>query len=115
MPTLLCVAYIAPIVLNTYSLSILFSFDFVFLFSVSLSFCVCVCAYFSCMIVSFFVSMPIEVTACFSLDEFVKLLLIVGWGWGRERERETETERERERERERESCLLYTSDAADDC
>ena len=24
-------------------------------------------------------------------------------------------ERERERERERESCLLYTSDAADDC
>ena len=35
-------------------------------------------------------------------------------GSEREREGEREKERERERERERESCLLYTSDAADD-
>ena len=32
-----------------------------------------------------------------------------------ERVREREKEKEREREKERESCLLYTSDAADDC
>ena len=31
-----------------------------------------------------------------------------------ERERERETERDRERQRERQSCLLYTSDAADE-
>ena len=45
---------------------------------------------------------------------------VTGWMGGRsvriwgERER-GEGQRERERERERESCLLYTSDAADDC
>ena len=32
----------------------------------------------------------------------------------REREKKRERERERERKRERDSCLLYTSDAADE-
>ena len=44
----------------------------------------------------------------------------IGRGGERDRDREKErseraSEREGERERERESCLLYTSDAADDC